>query len=343
MAKILVIDDTPEYLEMLSSLLSEHEVYAAKEGKRGLSLAQTVMPDLILLDINMPLMTGYEVCRRLKTMEKVRAIPVIFLTANEGSDYEEIGFNLGAVDFIAKPFHAGLLKARVKTHVSLYQLQSNLQSQVANQTEEIRKLNHEMTYLSASIAELKSKETGEHLRRVAEFCYLFCKFLGKDEAECEKIKMAAVLHDIGKVGISDEILNKPAKLGDDEWEIMKNHSVLGYEMLIDSEFELMQHAAIIALEHHERWDGEGYPHGKKGENISLIGRICAVADVFDSLLDKRVYKEPWEEKAVRDYFVMMRGSQFDPHITDILLENFDMFLYTWKALKRPKGKRCDMV
>jgi putative two-component system response regulator len=338
MAKILVIDDTPEYIEMLSSILNEYEVYAAKEGKKGLSLAEAILPDLILLDINMPFMTGYEVCRRLKQMDKVRNIPVIFLTANDGSDYEEIGFNLGAVDFIAKPFHASLLKARVKTHISLYQLQSNLQQQVDTQTEEIRKLNHEMTYLAASIAELKSKETGQHLRRVAEFCYLFCKFLGKDEAECEKIKMAAVLHDIGKVGISDQILNKPDKLNEQEWEIMKNHSILGYDMLIDSEFELMRLAATIALEHHERWDGAGYPYGKQGDNIALVGRICAIADVFDSLLDKRVYKEPWEEKVVRDYFVMMRGSQFDPTITDILLENFDMFIYTWKSLQRLEAR-----
>ncbi|WP_041957983.1 HD domain-containing phosphohydrolase [Sulfurospirillum arsenophilum] len=337
MAKILVIDDTPEYIEMLCSILNEYEVYAAKEGKKGLMLAESILPDLILLDINMPLMTGYEVCRRLKQMDKVRNIPIIFLTANDGSDYEEIGFNVGAVDFIAKPFHASLLKARVKTHISLYQLQSNLQQQVDSQTEEIRKLNHEMTYLAASIAELKSKETGQHLRRVAEFCYLFCKFLGHDEAECEKVKMAAVLHDIGKVGISDEILNKPDKLNDQEWEIMKRHSVMGYEMLIDSEFELMRLAATIALEHHERWDGEGYPHGKKGENIALVGRICSVADVFDSLLDKRVYKDPWEEKVVRDYFVMMKGSQFDPNITDILLDNFDMFIYTWKSLQRARS------
>jgi len=337
MAKILIIDDTPEYIEMLSSILSEYEVYAAKEGKKGILLAESIKPDLILLDINMPFMTGYEVCRRLKQIDKVRNIPIIFLTANDGSDYEEIGFNLGAVDFIAKPFHANLLKARVKTHISLYQLQFDLHRQVASQTEEIRKLNLEMTYLAASIAELKSKETGQHLRRVAEFCYLFCKFLGHDEAECEKVKMAAVLHDIGKVGISDDILNKPDKLDAREWEIMKKHSVMGYDMLIDSEFELMRLAATIALEHHERWDGEGYPYGKKGENIALVGRICSIADVFDSLLDKRVYKEPWEEKVVKDYFVMMKGTQFDPTITDILLENFDMFIYTWKALQRKEN------
>lgn len=338
MAKILVIEDTPEYIEMLSSLLNEYEVYAAKEGKKGILLAETIMPDLILLDINMPLMTGYEVCRRLKLNEKTHAIPVIFLTANDGSDFEETGFNLGAVDFISKPFHAKVLKARVKTHIALYQLQFHLQEQINEKTEEVRKLNHEMTYLAASIAELKSKETGQHLRRVAEFCYLLCKFLGQDEAECEKIKMASVLHDIGKVGISDEILNKPSKLDATEWEMMQSHSSLGYTMLIDSEFSLMHLAATIALEHHERWDGKGYPHGKKGEDISFVGRICAVADVFDSLLDKRVYKEPWDEKAVKDYFMTMSGSQFDPVIANSLLENFDMFIYTWKSLNRPKGK-----
>ncbi|DAB36282.1 MAG TPA: two-component system response regulator [Sulfurospirillum cavolei] len=336
MAKVLVIEDTPEYIEMLTSLLSDYEVYAAKEGKKGLALAESIEPDLILLDINMPLMTGYEVCRRLKQMQKTRAIPVIFLTANEGLEYEEIGFNVGAVDYISKPFNTAILKARVKTHVDLYRLQSSLQQQVDEQTKEIQKLNHEITYISASIAELKSKETGQHLRRVAEFCYLFCKFLGKDEAECEKIKMAAVLHDIGKVGISDEILNKPSKLDEDEWVVMKTHSMLGYEMLADSEFEMMRLAAVIALEHHERWDGEGYPYGKKGEEISLVGRICAVADVFDSLLDKRVYKEPWEEKAVKEYFEMASGTQFDPKIATLLLENFDMFIYTWKALQTGK-------
>jgi putative two-component system response regulator len=334
MAKILVIEDSPEYIEMLISILNDYEMYAAKEGKKGLQLAESVEPDLILLDINMPLMTGYEVCRRLKQMPKTRSIPVIFLTANEGSDFEETAFNLGAVDYVSKPFHASVLKARVKTHIDLYRLQSNLQKQVNEQTREIQKLNHEITFISASIAELKSKETGQHLRRVAEFCYLFCKFLGKDEAECETIKMAAVLHDIGKVGISDEILNKPGKLDAKEWDIMKSHSMLGYRMMIDSEFEMMRLAALIALEHHERWDGEGYPYGKKEEDISLVGRICAVADVFDSLLDKRVYKDPWEEKDVKAYFETTSGTQFDPMITGILLENFDMFIHTWKSLQQ---------
>ena len=333
MAKVLIIDDTPEYITMLTALLPEHEVFAAIDGKKGLQLAESVLPDIILLDINMPLMTGYEVCRRLKLMKKVREIPVVFLTANDGSDFEEIGFKMGAVDYIAKPFNATILKARVKTHVDLYQLRSNLERQVENATEEIRKLNHEITYISASIAELKSKETGQHLLRVSEFCYLLSKFLGSDEAECEKIKMAAVLHDIGKVGIPDEILNKPEKLNGSEWAIMQTHSTLGYTMLCDSEFASMRLAALIALEHHERWDGKGYPHGKAGTEISLVGRICAIADGFDSLLDKRVYKEPWKEEQVKEYFMQMSGEQFDPALCAILLENYDMFIYTWKSLQ----------
>lgn len=336
MSKVLVIEDTPEYISMLTSLLSDYEVFAAKDGKKGLQLAELVMPDLILLDINMPQMTGYEVCRRLKLMKKIRDIPVIFLTANDGSDFEEIGFKMGAVDYISKPFNATVLKARVKTHIDLYTLQSNLQEQVDKGIEEIRKLNYEITYISASIAEMKSKETGQHLRRVSEFCYLICKFLGKSEADCEKIKLASVLHDIGKVAIPDEILNKPSKLSNEEWEVMLSHSQLGYDMLIDCEFESMKLASIIALEHHERWDGKGYPHGKKEEEIALVGRICAVADVFDSLLDRRVYKEPWKEERVKEYFSSMSGSQFDPQITDILLENFDMFIYTWKSLQKNK-------
>ena len=338
MAKILVIDDTPEYIAMLTSLLSEYEVFAAKEGKKGLQLAEMVLPDLILLDINMPTMTGYEVCRRLKLLKKVKDIPVIFLTANEGTDFEEIGFKMGAVDYISKPFNATVLKARVKTHIDLYQLRFNLQAQVEEGIEEIRKLNHEITFISASIAEMKSKETGQHLRRVSEFCYLLAKFLGHDEAECEQIKMAAVLHDIGKVGIPDEILNKPEKLDDAEWKIMQTHSKLGYDMLHDSEFASMRMAASMALEHHERWDGEGYPSGKKGEDIAFVGRICSIADVFDSLLDRRVYKEPWDEERVKEYFTQMSGVQFDPHITAVLLENFDMFIYTWKSLQRLRSE-----
>lgn len=333
MSRVLIIDDTPEYIEMLDDILSEYEVFAAKDGKKGIVLAEKVKPHIILLDINMPEINGYEVCKRLKMNKDLKNIPVIFLTANEGTNFEEIGFQVGAVDYISKPFNTSVLKARVNTHINLFKLQSDLKSEVAERLKEIKKLNHEMTYLAASIAEMKSKETGRHLKRVSEISYKLSEFLGMDIHEAEQLKIASVLHDIGKVAIPDSILNKPDKLDEEEWEIMKTHSQVGYEMLKDSEFVVMKLASSIAQEHHERWDGSGYPNGLKEEDISLVGRIVAVSDVFDSLLDKRIYKEPWEANRVRAYFEEMSGVQFDPNITKILLDNFDTFLSIRKSLE----------
>jgi len=326
MKKILIIDDTPEYIEMLEDVLLEYEVHGATDGKSGIEKAREILPDTILLDINMPGLNGYEVCRRLKQERTLKAIPVIFLTANDGSDFEEIGFEVGAVDYVSKPFNASLLKARLKTHVNLYALQSNLKQEVSNRVEEIKKLNNEMILVAASIAELKSKETGLHIKRVSKISGRLAKFLGRSEYEIEIIEMSAVLHDIGKVGIPDNILNKPGSLDVKEWAKMKTHSELGYHILSKSEFSLMRYAAEVALEHHERWDGSGYPKGLIGEEISFAGRIVAVADVFDSLLDVRVYKEAWNPEKVKKYFEDMKGIQFDPKIAQIILENFDEFL-----------------
>lgn len=333
MSRVLIIDDTPEYIEMLGDILSDYEIFAAKDGKKGIQLAQKILPSVILLDINMPELNGYEVCRRLKLNKELQNIPVIFLTANEGTNFEEIGFEVGAVDFISKPFNTAILRARVSTHINLYKLQSNLKKEVANRLKEIKNLNKEMMYLAASIAEMKSKETGLHLKRVSSLSYLIAKKLGFSENEAQELKMASILHDIGKVAIPDHVLNKPEKLSQVEWEMMQKHAIFGYDMLKESDFELMHLAATISLEHHERWDGTGYPKGIKKEEISLVGRIVAVSDVFDSLLDKRVYKEAWSPEAVKSYFQDMSGKQFDPKITQILLEDFETFLETRNSLE----------
>jgi putative two-component system response regulator len=333
MSRVLIIDDTPEYIEMLSDILSDYEIFAAKDGKKGIQLAQKILPSVILLDINMPELNGYEVCRRLKLNKELQNIPVIFLTANEGTNFEEIGFEVGAVDFISKPFNTAILRARVSTHINLYKLQSNLKKEVANRLKEIKNLNKEMMYLAASIAEMKSKETGLHLKRVSSLSYLIAKKLDFSENEAQELKMASILHDIGKVAIPDHVLNKPEKLSQAEWEMMQKHAIFGYDMLKESDFELMHLAATISLEHHERWDGTGYPKGIKKEEISLVGRIVDVSDVFDSLLDKRVYKEAWSPEAVKSYFQDMSGKQFDPKITQILLEDFETFLETRNSLE----------
>lgn len=202
----------------------------------------------------------------------------------------------------------------------------------------LKNITDEVTHIAASIAELKSKETAQHLRRVSHISYMLAKRLGVDKETCVLIKIAAMLHDIGKVGIPDAILNKPGKLNEEEWEIMKTHAVIGRDMLINSGLKSMKLASIIAFEHHERWDGSGYPFGKSGESIALVGRICAIADVFDSLLDKRVYKEPWTKEETRTYFEIMRGKQFDPRITEILLNNFETFIAAREALAKQQTR-----
>ncbi|MBE0492247.1 MAG: response regulator [Sulfurospirillum sp.] len=325
-SKVLIIDDTPEYIDMIDDILDDLDIFAAKDGLRGLELASKVMPHLILLDINMPDMNGYDVCRKLKNDNSLKKIPIIFLSANEGCDFEEIGFNLGAVDYVSKPFNSPVLKARVNTHINLYKLQTDLEKEVQKATSEINDLNNEMTYLAASIAEMKSKETGNHLKRVSNLSFMLARSLNIQISEAQKIKMASILHDIGKVAIPDYILNKIGKFEPQEWEIMKTHAQIGYEMLKESHFALMQLGAKIAHEHHEKYDGTGYPQGLAKDEISLAGRIVAVIDVFDSLLDKRVYKEAWSSKDVREYFIKMRGTHFDPKICDVLLENFDAYV-----------------
>jgi putative two-component system response regulator len=333
-SKVLIIDDTPEYIGIVDTILNDHELIAAKEGAKGIALAEKYAPDLILLDINMPIMNGYEVCRRIKQNPLINQIPIIFLTANEGVEFEEVGLELGAVDYISKPFNASILKARVNTHLKLYKLQANLQEEVKKGTDEIQKLNHEITLISASIAELKSKETSQHLKRVSHLSSLFATLLGRPEHESTLLKLAAIMHDIGKVGIPDEILNKPSKLTNTEWEIMKNHSMLGYTMLKDSEFEMLKLAATIALDHHERWDGTGYPAGKKEGEISFWGRLVSIIDVFDSLLDKRVYKDPWPPEKVRSYFENAKGTQFDPDMSTIFLTHYDYLLEERETMQR---------
>lgn len=198
----------------------------------------------------------------------------------------------------------------------------------------LKNITDEVTHIAASIAELKSRETAQHLQRVSHISFMLAKRLGVDEKTCTLIKIAAMLHDIGKVGIPDAILNKPTSLTQEEWEVMKTHTIIGRDMLANSGLKSMKLASIIALEHHERWDGSGYPYGKSGEAISLVGRICAIADVFDSLLDHRVYKEPWSPEETKAYFETMSGKQFDPNITALLLNHFDMFIAARKALTK---------
>jgi len=331
---ILVVDDTPENIDVLRGILADtYKVKAATSGPRALSICAKAPPDLVLLDVMMPDMDGYEVCRRLKQDAATRAIPVIFVTAKSEVEDETRGFELGAVDYITKPVSPPLVRARVRTQLALYDQNRVLEQKVLERTAEIRALNREIeetqkevVFTMGAIGETRSRETGNHVRRVAEYSRLFALHYGLSEQEAELIKMASPMHDIGKVGIPDSILHKPGRLTDEEFAQMQRHAELGYQMLCHSSRPILKAAATLAYEHHEKWDGSGYPRGLAGEAIHLYGRITAIADVFDALGSDRCYKRAWPDDRIFALMRSERGRHFEPRLVDIFFEQLDAFL-----------------
>lgn len=332
-ADILVVDDTVANLQLLSNILKEegYKVRPAMNGKMALQAVKQKAPNLILLDIKMPDMDGYEVCKVLKDNMETRDIPVLFISALNDSADKVQAFSLGGVDYITKPFQFDEVKARVATHLQLRDYQENLQEKIEEGLAEIRLLNQEIMdtqrevlVTMGEICETRSHETGQHVKRVAEYSYLLATLAGLEEAEL--IKQASPMHDIGKMAIPDSVLNKPGKLDAEEWKIMKTHTSLGHQMLSASKRPIIKMASTIALEHHEHWDGGGYPQGLSGEDIHIAGRITALADVFDALGCKRCYKEAWPEEKVLNVLREERGRQFDPRLIDLFFAYLDAFL-----------------
>jgi putative two-component system response regulator len=345
---LLVVDDTPENLELMSGLLKDHyRVKVANNGERALRLASAEpAPDLILLDIMMPGIDGYEVCRRLKAEPTTSAIPVIFLTAKAEIEDERHGLALGAVDYITKPISPPIVLARIRTHLDLKQASDRLRDQnavleaeVARRTHTISAIQDVTVFAMASLAETRDNETGNHLRRTQHYVQLLARELQAhprfvallSDANIELIFKSAPLHDIGKVGIPDHILLKPGKLTPEEFEVMKTHTTLGHEALqraedtLGEEVDFLRFAKQIALSHQEKWDGSGYPQGLAGEAIPIPARLMAVADVYDALISQRVYKPPFfHEDAVR-LITQGRGSHFDPDIVDAFLRVQEQF------------------
>lgn len=332
-ADILIVDDTLENLQLLSNILKDagYKVRPASSGKLALKAVEHKLPHLILLDIKMPEMDGYEVCRRLKSQVETRDIPVLFISALSDLEDKLKAFQVGGLDYISKPFQFEEVKARVSTHVQLKAYQDEMEAKIALGVEKVEALTQEIIETQreaimtmGEICETRSHETGLHIRRVAEYCYLLAFLAGSDDAWI--IKQASPMHDIGKVGIPDHILHKPGELNDEEWAIMQTHSVLGYKMLSVSHRPLLKTAATIAYEHHEKWDGSGYPRGLKGKEISFAGRVTAVADVFDALGHPRCYKKAWPLAEVLVFFKEQRGKHFDPELVDLMLASLDQFL-----------------
>ena len=325
METILIVDDTPENLMILSEILKPfYKVKVANSGIKALNLiASGDIPDLLLLDIMMPEISGYDVCKKLKSDPLTRNIPIIFVTALTDCEDEAEGLGLGAVDYITKPVHASIVLARVKTQMTLLQYQRNLEQKLEERTEEIVLTRMEVIRQLGRAAEYKDNETVTHILRMSAYTKIISKKIGLDNLRAELIFLSAPMHDIGKIGTPDYILRKEGALSPEEWEIVKEHPLQGAEIIGHHQSALLQTARVVALTHHERFDGTGYPYGIKGYDIPLAGRIVAIADVFDALTSKRPYKEAWSlEKAV-EHLISQKGKHFDPELIDAFLSCTD--------------------
>jgi putative two-component system response regulator len=315
---ILAVDDTVENLDIIKGILvPEYTVLAATNGDLALKIAEKKKPDLILLDVMMPGMDGYEVCRRLKSNRELESIPVIFVTAMTAEQDEYAGFAVGAVDYLAKPVNAMIVKARVKTHLSLADQKRACERRVQQATADLMQNQYDAIEMLGDAGHYNDTDTGVHIWRMADYAELLARAINWPVDEQKKIKLAAPMHDTGKIGISDEILKAKRKLTVDEFEIMKTHTTIGYQILNKSNTPLFQMAAEIALRHHEKWNGSGYPDGLAGDQIPMSARIVAVADVFDALTMKRPYKEAWPIEKAFDLLHKDAGSHFDPNLVEV--------------------------
>jgi len=315
---ILVVDDTPENIEVLDSILnSQYSVKVALSGERALELVEAIpQPDMILLDIMMPGMDGYDVISRLQSNPATVNIPVIFITGKSDAADEEKGLKLGAVDYITKPISPSIVRARVKTHLALYNQNRELEKKVEERTQQLKEAKLEVISCLGRAAEFKDNETGMHVIRMSYYSRIIADSLNLNSEWVDMLYNAAPMHDIGKIGIPDHILLKPGKLDDEEWEIMKKHVSYGVEILEGHESDLLKMAKEIAKSHHEKFDGTGYPNGLVGENIPLSGRIVAISDVFDALTSERPYKEAWSTEKAVALIEDGAGKHFDPHLVE---------------------------
>lgn len=307
--KILIVDDESNNLKLLQQILKEsYKLIFANNGEKALQAASIHHPDLILLDIMMPGMSGYQVCEALKDNPKTEDIPVIFVTAMGDQDDETHGFDVGAVDYIQKPVSGPIVLSRVQTHLSLVR------------SKYLEELVKDSILMLGEAGHYNDTDTGEHIWRMTAYSTAISRAAGWSKDRSKMLELAAPMHDTGKIGIPDDVLKAPRKLTADEWVIMKSHSKIGYDILSQSKNPIFLMAAEIALGHHEKWDGSGYPNGLVGDVIPEPARIVAIADVFDALTMKRPYKEAWSiEKAV-EVIERDAGTHFDPRLVKLFFE-----------------------
>ncbi|MCI4626420.1 MAG: two-component system response regulator [Candidatus Magnetoovum sp. WYHC-5] len=358
-AVILVVDDNADNLTLMSNLLKlKYKVKVANSGARALKIAGSDSPpDLVLLDIMMPEMDGYEVLRQLRANPKTNDIPVIFLTAKADMEDERYGLSLGAVDYITKPVSPPIVMARVHNHLDLKAMHDFLKKEnefleheIQRRTKEIVAVQDVTILALSSLAETRDNDTGNHIRRTQHYVKILAKYLKTNprfgwfltEQNILALYKTAPLHDLGKVGIPDNILLKPGELNGNEFAVMQTHTLLGKKTIeeaekrLGTEVDFLRFAKEIALFHHEKWDGTGYPEGLAGDNIPISARLMALADVYDALICRRIYKLPMPHEEARDIIVANKGKHFDPDIVDAFIALEEEFIKIAKQFKDDK-------
>ncbi len=345
-ARILIVDDEPVNLKLLDKMLSAQgytNLALVQDPRQVLEVYRQQRTDLILLDINMPHLDGFAVMEQLNALDDPLLPPIVILTAQHGQDFLLRALNAGARDFITKPFDRNELLARVRNmldaqlaHRLIYEQKDVLEEMVQIRTKELRRTRLQVVQRLGRAAEYRDNETGNHILRMSHISALLAKSIGWNEADCELMLHASPMHDIGKIGIPDHILLKPGKFEPEEWAIMQTHAAIGANILDGDESDLMVWASEIALTHHEKWDGSGYPNGLSRHDIPLTGRIAALADVFDALTSERPYKKAWTVEAALDLIKKNCGTHFDPELVVVFLEQLPEILKIRERFSEPE-------
>lgn len=355
---IFLVDDNLTNLTLGKNALAEHyNVFTLNSGARLLKMLEKNIPDIILLDVEMPEMDGYEVIKKLKAQKETANIPVIFLTAKTDGQSELLGLSLGAIDYITKPFTPSLLLKRIEVHLlleaqrlELEKYNSDLQKLVAEKTDMVVELKNAILKTMAELVECRDDVTGAHIERTQGYLAIMLDALIKfgvyadevKEWDIELVLQSAQLHDVGKIHIKDSILNKPGKLTAEEFEEIKTHTVYGEEVIErikrrTSDRQFLEYAKTLIGSHHEKWDGSGYPHGLQGEEIPLLGRLMAIADVYDALVSERPYKNAYSHEEAVDIILKGRGTHFDPELIDLFVKVSDEFKAVGERVNEQKG------
>lgn len=332
--KAVIVDDNEINLALFSELAqgvdTDLEVQSFADPRMALAHCQTSMPDLMLVDFMMPDMDGHQLIEAIRALPGSADVPIVMVTAAEERRIRQRALELGATDFLTKPIDPNEVKARLRNllelrrnHLRLYDRNAWLAEEVRKATRTVLAREEELIFRLAKAAEFRDPETGGHIHRMAHYSHLIARRLAQPERYCEHILLAAPMHDVGKLGIADGILLKPGRLNPDEFDMMKRHAEIGHSILTGSSSRVIQLAAEIAISHHEKYDGSGYPRGLKGEAIPLSGRIVAVADVFDALTSARPYKQPWPLEEARQFLAQNAGTHFDPGCVAAFLESWD--------------------